>query len=465
MIICVFMLLTGAYGAVISVNPGPLNNVANSVSGAGDGDTIIVQPGLYKGCESPIVLGADKHITIVGNSTAMPSTVIFECEGRGYAITAAVGSKGFVIERILIRNTESTSIQVQYPAHVTLSFVTIKNSKQSGVRMAMTEYSSSASITLNDCDIMDNSKRGIELEYVDAVITNTRVSRNAGTGIAMSYSALIISDSIIDGNVVSGVDVAGGISMTASTLDAYGCIVIDNVISSTIECYVSGGVYGDGGSVLTMSNCIISNNVGSDSTSTLGSGGVMVIESECILHSCILQNNTAVGEGGGGGMYISYSTVEINDTVMSDNIAKYGGAVSVDSSVITITMTQFLHNSALLDCGGAIAMYSTVGYMYDTVMVGNRGHYGGTVYLDYASNLTAVRLNANNNDGYYGGYAYLYRGSTLHVFDSEFVDNTASYGGMLYLEHMNPRGIFHNCIVDGNKVCVVLCDVMLGVQW
>ncbi len=160
-----------------------------AIDDAGDGDTIVIEPGHY--CENINFKG--KNLTLRStdpNDPAVVAATVIKGRGHGLAVTFSSGEDADCI----------------------LAGFTITN-VNAGI------YCSGASPTITNCCVTDNSGAGIELRNGSKpTITKCRIAANAGNGIEMwpehsgrltVYNYPTITNSVIAGNLQHGI--VGGI--------------------------------------------------------------------------------------------------------------------------------------------------------------------------------------------------------------------------------------------------------------
>lgn len=85
--IAMLLLCSLVLAADITVPPGLLNTVNSAVVSAVAGDVVIMQPGIYTGCITTVLL--NKNITLIGTGA------VIDCEAtKNAAITTSFGCDG-----------------------------------------------------------------------------------------------------------------------------------------------------------------------------------------------------------------------------------------------------------------------------------------------------------------------------------------------------------------------------------
>ena len=171
-------------------------------------------------------------------------------------------------------------------------------------------------------------------------------------------------------------------------------------------------------------------------------GAVCFIQSCPNIDSCQFIKNSAIGNGGGAiylrgpseSIYMISIFMYIDNCVMDDNTAYFGGALLTDTWVTVYVATSiFSSNSAVY--GGAIANYLVcVSSTIHTVFNNNIASYGGAS-IDIGGD-TSFSLLSNSNVDYYSNTAKITGGAisvsnffTATISDCTFRSNSAMNGG------------------------------------
>ena len=258
-------------------------------------------------------------------------------------------------------------------------------------------------VTLNNVTVTDNEAfgagGGILVDGGALTITNSTISNNVtggnGAGIfAYDATSVVITGSTISGNM--GENDGGGFALINSASDT----ITDTVITGNSADdgggfgYGGGGyIYGSGG--VTLTGVTISNN-----TAGYTGGGLQLygVASAQISGSTI-DGNSAYD---GGGVWISYSSVEVETSTISRNVAQNdGGAFYVrqnTNSSLTLTNSTVAMNVAF-DDGGALHLdgvrvgpsgNNTLSLLNSTVTSNYAAQYGGGLYINDATATTSI---------------------------------------------------------------------------
>ncbi|PVX44641.1 putative secreted protein (Por secretion system target) [Flavobacterium sp. 103] len=205
-----------------------------------------------------------------------------------------------------------------------------------------------------------------------------------------------------------------------------------------------GGIYVNqtsSGSFI-VKNCILEENY------AIGyGGGLYVFNSNPIIENCIFRNNKAFQ---GGGMYLEYTKAIINNCHIDNNIADNfptsgysslrGGGICIGSySSPTISNNSITNNFAKNE-GGAFVNDSNYEVLFtNNIVSGNKSGDGGALFLGWTT-YCFNNLFFNNQATRYGGAIYMdYDPNRSQFINNTVVQNSAaSQGGGLYITGANP---------------------------
>jgi CSLREA domain-containing protein len=204
-------------------------------------------------------------------------------------------------------------------------------------------YNSMGTLTVDTCTVSYNTASGV------------------GGGIYNYGGALVIKASTLSSNTSSSS--GGGIynSMGNMTIEA-------SAISGNLASYYGGGVYsGNGG--LTIKASIISSNVASNTAS--GGGGLYLSYSSADLTNNIVTDNRA--DGAGSGIYISGAAPRLWHTTIARNIGGDGSGVYVTGSSTPALTNTILVNQRV----GITAVTDSMTTLDGVLWYGNALNTGG----------------------------------------------------------------------------------------
>ena len=225
------------------------------------------------------------------------------------------------------------------------------------------------------------------------------------------------------GKLIS-VDVSGGTHSFPSTLH------IPRWCNATLSGPTQGQsiIMGSGSTLfsvegnLSLSNLILTSN-------TTSSGSLVSIVSG-VLESvaCTFKDTNTVVAPGGGGIYLGAGAVAtIQNCTFANLQAQLGGAIFVKASVLNITESVFVNNTAtlpMLGSGGAIYTHKpkTPGKI-DTV---------SCLDMVASSTVSIAGSNFENNRAPFGGAVFVSDHDKLNLTTSNFTENRATRGGVVY---------------------------------
>eukprot|EP01028_Stygiella_incarcerata_P010460 TRINITY_DN5430_c0_g1_i1.p1 TRINITY_DN5430_c0_g1~~TRINITY_DN5430_c0_g1_i1.p1 ORF type:complete len:4541 (-),score=925.87 TRINITY_DN5430_c0_g1_i1:248-12403(-) len=187
----------------------------------------------------------------------------------------------------------------------------------------------------------------------------------------------------------------GGICARESTLTAVESHFIENVAQDS-----GGGAYFGEDSVVTVQNCIWSQNVASK----------------------------------GGAMFDYFAKVSINLGSMFGNRASIrGGAVAMDTSTSTLTGVHVLNNSATERGGGMYVSTTSTMTAYDSLLELNHATMSGSAIHSASSNLFLYNTVVSNHSSNTGGSLYLVSSNMVGKFSIFKNSYAVQQGGSIYL--------------------------------
>lgn len=212
------------------------------------------------------------------------------------------------------------------------------------------------------------------------------------------------------------------------------------------ECF---GTLGGGGFDTWLSNITVE-NCRFESNSSVAGAGIRCRESTSQFTNCVLvQNNSNVTNGKGGGMYFWNSTVTVTGCLFVDNQSKGGGGIATSGGHLTVVDSTFEGNLSASQ-GGGIQVSGGGLFVDQTVFNGNQATFGGAiagVSLDSGSVISAVRAMANLTDR--GGALYFASCPGVDVVNCVLVGNEGvKLGGGIYMQAS--AATFTHCTVAQN---------------
>jgi parallel beta-helix repeat protein len=234
-------------------------------------------------------------------------------------------------------------------------------------------------------------------------------------------------------------------------------------------------------SVLVMSHCLISNNVGSGSN---GAGGIFVVNSSPQISYCTVSDNVSNGNGGGISC-IGGSSVLISHCVIEGNVAyEAGGGIYLSRNSSAQILNCAISGNFASDVGGGIAHEGPLCEISECALLENDANFGGGLWLtaDNAS-LSNTTISHNGAQGEGGG---LWIASDLALIARCLFENNGAYGyvgwttengGAIFAENCDSLTIDHSTFVynrgigensaggiqlTGNTSAVIMNNIMKG---
>lgn len=279
-----------ALAAKLQVPSHNYPTIQDGIDAASDGDIVIVADGVFTGLGNKDLDFNGKAITV--KSKNGPENCIIDCEdaGRGFIFGSSEGPDS-VLSGITITNGNAwfgAGIQCQYASPTIQNMIIKGNTAQ------------------------DGPGGGIYLDSSDAIIIDSIISENSagsGAGIDCGFSWAKISK----------------------------CTISDNVASKG-----HAGIYGGNRSNLTISSCIISNNL------VTGGGdgaGVSLNASAASLINCMIVNNSTNTRGAGIQIVGDYTWInpissEITNCTVASNNSPIAAGLYIAASNFPVTITN-----------------------------------------------------------------------------------------------------------------------------
>jgi predicted outer membrane repeat protein len=261
----VLLLVTCVLHAEVIEVPGDYLTIREGVNAAVEGDTVLVAPGTYSGAQNRAISFFGENICLISEQGA--GSTIIDCEQADRAFLFGSGETeasivdGFTIVNGGGRPFNGGAIYI-YEASPTIRNCVFLQNTADDAGAVLCLYSSS---TISNCTFLDNTAElysggALACSYSSPTVTGCTFSGNAASGgsaIRMYDSSGSINDCTIVGN---------------STAE-YGVIRFDvgstTAITNTIFAFNTHGVpiMSLGGSVPTITHCVVFGNAEGDSLS------------------------------------------------------------------------------------------------------------------------------------------------------------------------------------------------------
>ena len=308
--------------------------------------------------------------------------------------------------------------------------------------------------------ITGGTDSGVKIIGADVKLENVNVTGNSsqgnGGGIYAKNSDVVLTDTTISGNTVTGSGKDGG-----GVLVKNGSLTInDSTISDNTAPDQGGGIHVEWSELKITDSTVSGNKAANGAGIFMADTDVPKNETEHTITKTTIENNTASNLG--GGVYVgNNSDVTITDSTLEGNTAaSQGGAiVAYSGRNITLDNTTVKGNKAI--SGGAIHALGTavtdthITLENNTEFTGNNATSGAGIYAyTIAGNplqIDILNSKINNNTATsYGGGIFAYNGVKVRADGADISGNTAANAGGLFLRN-NSSADLNNSEVGGNK--------------
>ena len=351
----------------------PKLTIQAAINASVNGDTVIVEDGIYSGSGNRDLDFGGKNLTIQATSSDPTKTVI-DCSGtsttnhRGFYFHT--GETNAVVSGLTIKNGYS-------------GYATDGNGNLSrGSFGGAVSVESGSTVALTNC-VLTGSTAWIGGGLASAgttTLTNCLIGSNTATycgGIYNTSGTMTVTQSTISGN--TGIN-GGGMQNQGATATLTKCYITGNVSQNG----VGGGIDNNSGT-LTLSSCDINAN-------TAFAGGGLFTGGTATVTNCTLTANTASSNfysgpgginGGGGGIYCYGGPASVTNCSFTGNSATNGsGLYDGLNSAATLT-NDILYGDVPSSGGELYAETSSSGSATPTVLYCDiQGGYAGTANIN-----------------------------------------------------------------------------------
>jgi predicted outer membrane repeat protein len=317
--------------------------------------------------------------------------------------------------------------------------------------------------TLEDCEISANTSlpsAGVAGGGLHVLLTGTGAAEVAIRRTKIQGNFVRTQSSAVQGGgvYIGGSNAKGKVTLTE-------CSVSENVMGATATQTTSTN--GEGGGIYISTVAVVIDGGDVSNNLALNGGGIAITQTtlgaSSLISNLLVQGNTALGAGGGGGFYFPASIttrITLRNVTISQNKSGSGGGggMYMDSGGPIMESCKFIENSSAQD-GGAIRSKYTVKTKCDaTLFLKNTAvGAGGAIYISSATTGACTYSNCifANNKCANGGGGIMNRIGTTYpqkFFFCTFYGNetTSGVGGFQYYDTTCAATLM-NCILWGNR--------------
>jgi CSLREA domain-containing protein len=258
------------------------------------------------------------------------------------------------------------------------------------------------------------------LESLEHMVGGAGLYNNAG-------SVSIIQCEFLGNHFTSGGG-GGGICSRNGTLTILDSRFEEN--GSIIEFSVGGAIAIEGG-MGTIERTSIQNNyafgrLGMEICMP-GGGGLWLSSTTVSIHESSILTNSA--QCGAGGIY-NAGTLSVSNSILSGNTSWYNGGAILNDGTLTVSNSSISGNSVdIANCSGGAIFNTGMFTVTDSSLYGNSAAIGGAIANNIGT-LWVSNTTLSGNSAFAGGA--IGNDQTLTVINSTLTDNEAEYGGGIF---------------------------------
>ena len=148
-------------------------------------------------------------------------------------------------------------------------------------------------------------------------------------------------------------------------------------------------------------------------------------------------------DNAGGGIRCCASSPCINNLIVINNSADWGGGIYFQDSNASLT-NMIISSNSVLHSGGGIDIYTASPNFINVSIINNSAYnFGGGIYFELQSNSNLSYVLIADNTAFIGGGIRCW-GSTPTITNSSIISNNSDFGGGLSCNDSNPH--FENSI-------------------
>lgn len=441
-----------------------------AIDSAGDGDTVV----LNKNTSGSINIA--KWIKLNLNGHTINGDVKVDLSGKKDDTATSQDGKTTVDKKVEIvdgtitgSTTSGVTIKDAEDTNVLLKDLTIEDNK--GTQGGGVHIENSQNVTIDHCIIRDNKTTEVSKNGSD-------VSVGAGGGVFVSdKSHVTITDSqILDNTGTRG----GGIYTEHSTVEVVEKSEIKNNIATDVPSGASNSNKGLGGGIYSFDSTVtVEDSTFEKNTATDDGGAIAATQNSSLTvrNSKVLENKAA---DTAGGILAEKSTLEVTDSIIDGNRASVGGGLYIadidapgetkeDKPEHTITRTKITNNTADgQGIGGGIYLGAQKLTITDSKLTGNNtisnnGQTQGGAIVAYSPGdftLDNTLIQGNTADVGGGIHVLSTKLRDSHIIlcnNTRITGNVANlFGGGIFLDNLNNPAVLElvNASVDNNTANV-----------
>lgn len=251
------------------------------------------------------------------------------------------------------------------------------NTLQNSAQDAIASDGTNGTLVLNNNQILSNG-RGVSW-YGSATATGNTFSNNGGYAIGVS-GVFVATSNIVTGNS-SGISCTGTLTATLNTVTGNGAT------------YSNGAIESNGSGVIT------GNTVTDNSTTGIAWANTDAGSTATITGNTILRNTGGPNNNNGGGLYVSGNAPNVQNNVIANNSANFGGGVYINASNAMFANNLVYSNGTPNGGGGIYVNQGAPSLVNNTISGNSCSALGGGVYFNNTKPLVANNLVVYNTTG------------------------------------------------------------------
>jgi predicted outer membrane repeat protein len=383
-------------------------DLRTAINNSKNGDTIYVEPGLYKGNGNTNIT-IDHDLTIIGNNS---NEIGIDVNNTKVNSSTNTNNTFFSSDVVLDGEILNNFFTITENASLKLSNLTLTNASSINRGGAIVNY---GVLTIDFTSFTYNL----------VVKNNTWNSNN--DWMDEDY------DSVSPDDLEKGYDDdfgAGGAIYSTNQLH----ILNSNFEGNIAGEYCKGGAIFNNGEKTDINNTLFKTNIADDGGGAIYSEkGILSID----YSTFELNSASTISSNGGGAIYAENNNINLQNSIFMSNIAyrSYGGAINNKDSSLTSSNNYFISNIA--DGGDGGAIYSLKNYKTSIngtlFALNNASADGGAIYHKASESFDLSNSVFLNDTANRGGATYFGDSEEINSINSSYINNScSSEGGSLY---------------------------------